>query len=174
MNFQSSTSGCPAFPSTVCRWSCLFSGVCFWHLRRQLAEDAELISGTVFYLTDLSICSCASIAPFLTIAQRGVLKPGTMTLQLYPFHSRLFGPLCFRRNLRIFFFSSVKHVSVVQVKATLALWMFCVVGFFRQKVLLICEHGRPFHLSVTSNRLVCFVLFCFELCNFHWRVLSHP
>lgn len=112
----------------------------------QLAGDAELISNAVFYLTDLSICSC--IAPFFTIAQQDVLKSGTITLQICPPHSRLLGQFCIHINLGIFYvFSSVKGVSnegyIAPVKALCG-------GSLLTMVLLICKHGRSFHLSVSS------------------------
>lgn len=172
MNFQSSTSRCPAFPSTVCRWSCLFSSVCFWHLQRQLAEYAVLILGTVFYLTDLSICSCTSIGPFLTIAQRGVLKPGTMTLQLYPFHPRLFGPLCFRINLRIFFLVLWSMSLLFQWRLHCLCECFLWWESFNKRSFQSVNMDGPSTFQYPPTSLFCFLLSCVIFTEEFFHIIS--
>lgn len=104
----------------------------------------------------ICICSCACITASLTTAQQDVLKPGSITLQFCPFHSRLFGLLCFRVDLRII---------------SLSLWRLpCVCECFRwweslTMVLSVCERGSSFCLPI---------YLLIELCHFHWRGLSHP
>lgn len=145
----------------------VFSPVHAWHLQKQLAEDAEFISGTAFDLMGLSICNCADIAPFLTIAQWDVLKSGTITLQLCPFQPRLFGLLCFRISFRISFLKFCEACLCCFNEGYITSVNALCGRSLLTMVLSVCEHGRSFHLSVSSD-------YFFKLCNFHWRVLSLP